>query len=58
MHGSELTIIGHLSDRDRNQVKARVRAAFVDLTRHSRHLPPGWAGSISTVTPSFVHDLA
>jgi mRNA interferase MazF len=28
MHRSELTVIGHLSDRDWNQVKARVRAAF------------------------------
>ena len=28
-HRSELTVIGHLSDRDWNQVKACVRAAFV-----------------------------
>ena len=28
IHRSELTVIGHLSDRDRNQVKACVRAAF------------------------------
>lgn len=28
MHRSELTVIGHLSERDWNQVKARVRAAF------------------------------
>ena len=28
MHRSELTVIGHLSDRDWSQVKARVRAAF------------------------------
>jgi len=28
MHRSELTIIGHLSDRDWTQVKDRVRAAF------------------------------
>jgi mRNA interferase MazF len=27
-HRSELTVIGHLSDRDWNQVKACVRAAF------------------------------
>lgn len=27
MHRSELTVIGHLSDRDWGQVKARVRAA-------------------------------
>ena len=28
MHRSELTVIGHLSERDWNQVKARVRAEF------------------------------
>lgn len=28
MHRSELSIIGHLTDRDWNQVKACVRAAF------------------------------
>jgi hypothetical protein len=28
MHRSELTTIGHLSDRDWHQVKIRVRAAF------------------------------
>ena len=28
MHRSELTVIGHLSDPDWSQVKARVRAAF------------------------------
>ena len=28
MHRSELTVIGHLSDRDWSQVRARVRAAF------------------------------
>jgi mRNA interferase MazF len=27
-HRSELTVIGHLSDRDWNQVKACVRVAF------------------------------
>jgi hypothetical protein len=27
-HRSELTVIGHLSEQDWNQVKARVRAAF------------------------------
>lgn len=28
MHRSELTVIGHLSDRDWSEVKVRVRAAF------------------------------
>jgi mRNA interferase MazF len=28
MHRSELTVIGHLSDRDWSHVRARVRAAF------------------------------
>lgn len=28
VHRSELTVIGHLSDRDWEQVRARVRAAF------------------------------
>jgi hypothetical protein len=28
LHRSELTVIGHLSDRDWSQVRSRVRAAF------------------------------